>query len=63
MCVCVVRVLTAGCVGVWVGTLWDKYTVHCVQYKHDGVTVCKIVCVYFMCGMDSCVDVSLCVCA
>jgi len=29
VCVCVIRELTAGCMGVWVGTLWDKYTDVC----------------------------------
>ena len=44
MCTCVIRVLTIDCVGMWVSTLWDKYTdvIHYVQYRHDGV--CEIVC-------------------
>ena len=65
MCVCVIRVLTAGCVGVWVGTLWDKYTGVCSTFCAVQASWCVQDCMYGVRLYVVCIRVlmSVCVCA
>ena len=65
MCTGVIRVLAAGCVGVWVGTLWDKYTDVCSTLCAVRASWCVQDC---MCGtclsvVCICVLMSVCACA